>query len=146
MKSVILEVPVHRPIVDHLAPVFDCLAGFLWYVVNGNQEIRQFNGQFALILLRLYRERTQLEVLNVSLLDRLSFEYFTGNFLERYINPRLSSYLSGGFVQFECELPPEDVRSSFSPTRSRTRRRPNFSGNSLDVGQRYRKRRLMCDP
>ncbi len=98
VECIVPEIPIHRPVVDHLAPVLDGFPRLLRYVVNRDNEVGQLEGQLSTFLLRLNRQRSQLEKLDVALFDRLLFQHFTRDFLERDIHTRFGCNLSGGLV------------------------------------------------
>ena len=109
VKSILLEVPVHRPVIHHLAPVLDGAAHFCWNIIERNHKIGERQGQFALLDFRFDGECAQLEEMNVALFDGLLFQHFAGNFFERCVHPGLGCDLFGGFVQLESEFPAQDV-------------------------------------
>src|SRR5581483_1723507 len=98
MKGVILEVPVHSPVINHLAPVLDRLPSVFRYVINRNYKVDEFNGKLSFFQLRINGEGTKLEELDVTLLDRLLLQDFTWNLLESNINSCFSGNLSSGLI------------------------------------------------
>ena len=134
VERIVLEVPIHRPVVDHLAPVLDGFPRLLRHVINRDYEVGQLESSVLAPSAWVRPTSTQLEELDVTLLDCFLLQHLTGNLLEGHIHARLGSDLPSGLVQLESKLPAENVSGSFPGGSSTARRLPRLSGDGLHIG------------
>src|SRR6266851_5275351 len=113
MKCVILKVPVHRPVIHHLAPVLDRGAHFRRHVVRGNYKIGKRQRELALLHLAIHRERAQLKEIDIALLDRFLLQHLARNFLEGRIHPRFGGNLLCRLIHVERDSHPSTSAAGF---------------------------------